>query len=72
MVLVEVIVLIIVGLIIFKFIDGYAQQKAFATENAEQNQRLQQELEDIKQRLQNLENIVIDEDFDIKRKMKDL
>ncbi|QSX33127.1 hypothetical protein JYB87_15570 [Shewanella avicenniae] len=72
MVLIEIVVIIIVGLIIFKFIDGYSQQKAAASEIAEQNQRLQQELDDIKARLRNLESIVIDDDFDIKRKMKDL
>ena len=72
MVLAEIIFIIIIGLIIYKVIDSFLQQKAFAAQAVEQNQQLQQELDDIKARLRNLESIVIDDDFDIKRKMKDL
>ncbi|MCH1926611.1 hypothetical protein L9G74_17470 [Shewanella sp. C32] len=72
MVLAEIIFIIIIGLIIYKVIDSYLQQKTFAAQTVEQNQQLQQELDDIKARLRNLESIVIDDDFDIKRKMKDL
>ncbi|WP_417761392.1 hypothetical protein [Shewanella sp.] len=72
MVLAEIIIFIIIGLIIYKVIDSYLQQKTFAAKTVEQNQQLQQELDDIKARLRNLESIVIDDDFEIKRKMKDL
>ncbi len=72
MVLAEIIFIIIIGLIIYKVIDSYLQQRTFAAQTVEQNQQLQQELDDIKARLRNLESIVIDDDFDIKRKIKDL
>lgn len=72
MVLAEIIFIIIIGLIIYKVIDSYLQQRTFAAQTVEQNQQLQQELDDIKARLRNLESIVIDDDFEIKRKMRDL